>query len=217
MDRPRFEDHRTHVEAILAAVRRGSDPRRCTAVAVRGAPPRAKRAAVIAVGKAALAMLQGFRDAWPGAHDAIVVVPQGVEAPPGAIVADHPIPTERCVRASQRTADFVRTAATGLAGHDGFVVLLSGGASALLTWPAPGIAIDDYAGAIEDVLRRGVNIHALNTIRKHCERLKGGRLGMMMAPLPCDTYVLSDVIGDDLSVVGSGPTVPDPTTYTDAC
>lgn len=213
---PRFEDYRGHVEAIIAAVRAAADPRGCTAAAARREPPRGKRLAVIAVGKASARMLEGFREAWQGPHDAVVVVPAGGEAPPGAIVADHPVPTRRCVRASERVADFVRASASGVAGHDGFVVLLSGGASSLLTWPAEEIDLEEYARAMAELLKSGIDIVKLNTIRKHCERLKGGRLGAMMGGLPCDTYVLSDVIGDELSHVGSGPTVADPTTFEDA-
>jgi len=216
MPSPRFEQHPSHVAAIVAAIRQGSDPRACTAAAVVRSPPRSKRPAVIAVGKAAPAMLAGFLESTSAPHDAVVVVPQGVEAPPGAIVADHPLPTRRSLRAAERVADFVGASVSGAAGHDGFVVLLSGGASSLLTWPAKGIELQDYADSMEELLRSGIDIQTLNTIRKHCEQLKGGRLAAMMGGLPCDTYVLSDVIGDELSNVGSGPTLPDPTTFADA-
>lgn len=212
----RVEDWRAHVGVILDAVRRGSDPRACTAQAVTRDPPRMSRPAVIAVGKAAPAMLEGFRDAFGRSYDAVMVVPEGTAAPAWAIRADHPVPTARCVEASERIAAFVQAVTSGATGNDGFVVLLSGGASALLTWPAAEIPLKRYAAAMEELLRWGVEIGVLNAIRKHCERLKGGRLAAMMAPLPCATYVLSDVIGDELSTVGSGPTVPDPTTFEDA-
>ena len=210
----RFEDHRSHIDLILAAVRAAADPRGRTAQGVREHPPRGRRVAVIAVGKAAPAMLQGFRDSWGGEHDAVIVVPPGVAGPDGAIVADHPVPTQRSLRAAQRVAAFVEAAASGATGHDGFVVLLSGGASALLCWPVEGIGVEEYAAATRDML--GLEIRQLNAIRKHCERLKGGRLALTMGGLPCDNYLLSDVIGDDPSTIGSGPTVPDPTTFDEA-
>lgn len=212
---PRFEQHREHIDVILAAVWRSCDPRPRVAEAVRKSPPRATRPGVIAVGKAAPAMLRGFRDAFTGPHEAIVVVPEGVPAPPGAIVSDHPYPTPRCVGAAQRVAAFVEKVSSGVLPQDGFVVLLSGGASALLAWPYDEISIKDYAIATEEML--GLKIGQLNAIRKHCERLKGGKLAALMSPLPCDNYLLSDVIGDDPSTIGSGPTVPDPTTYKEAC
>src|SRR4051812_24636819 len=96
-----FAGHRGRIAAVIEAVRRGSDPRGCTAAAVRREPPRGKRLAVIAVGKAAPGMLAGFREASLVLHDAVVVVPPGVEAPPGAVIADHPLPTRRSVRASE--------------------------------------------------------------------------------------------------------------------
>lgn len=222
MPAPAFNDHRAHIDHILAAVRAATDPRAATASAVRASPPTGARLAILAIGKAAPSMLAGFRDACATPHDAVLVIPDGTPAPPAppappnAIIADHPLPTRRSLRASERVSDFVRASASGHTGHDAFVVLLSGGASSLLTWPAPDIDLDDYAQAMSDALRSGIDITALNTIRKHCERLKGGRLAAMMAPLPCHTYVLSDVIGDELSTVGSGPTLPDPTTYEDA-
>jgi hydroxypyruvate reductase len=96
------------------------------------------------------------------------------------------------------------------------VVLLSGGASALLTLPHQGIELAEYAAAMKELMGAGVDIRALNCIRKHCERLKGGRLAALMHPMPCDTYILCDVIGDELETVGSGPTLGDPTTFEDA-
>jgi hydroxypyruvate reductase len=202
---------------VIVSVRRASDPRGCVEAAVRQTPPAARYPAVVAVGKAAPAMLEGFRRSFVGEHDAILVVPEGVQAPKWAIVADHPIPTPRCVGAARKVESFIASIASGAGPHDGFVVLLSGGASALLTLPLPGIELQPYAEAIDELLRMGVGIQQLNMIRKHCELLKGGRMVVAMYPYPCDTYVLSDVVGDELSTVGSGPTVGDPTSFADAC
>jgi hypothetical protein len=94
--------------------------------------------------------------------------------------------------------------------------LLSGGASALLPAPVPGVSLEDKAAVTSLLMRAGAGITELNTVRKHLSRLKGGGLARAAAPARVVTLVLSDVVGDDLSTIASGPTVPDPTTYADA-
>ncbi len=95
-------------------------------------------------------------------------------------------------------------------------MLLSGGASALLPSPAEGITLEDKARTTALLLRAGATIHEMNAVRKHLSRLKGGGLARAAAPARVVTLVLSDVVGDDLSTIASGPTVPDPTTFADA-
>ena len=95
------------------------------------------------------------------------------------------------------------------------LVLLSGGASSLLAVPAAGLTLDDKRHATAVLLRSGADIHALNTVRKHLSAIKGGRLAAA-SRASCVTLVVSDVVGDDLSVIASGPTVPDGSTYADA-
>jgi glycerate-2-kinase len=95
-------------------------------------------------------------------------------------------------------------------------VLLSGGGSALAVAPAAGLAFADKADAVQAVMRGGATIQRLNAVRKHLSALKGGRLGARLAPAPVTVLVLSDVPGDDLSSIASGPLAPDPTTYADA-
>lgn len=214
---PDFADSMMHLDAMLAAALRAADPGRAVEAGVRRSPPRSQRPAVIAIGKAAAAMHEGFARVYPRKHDALMVVPPGVRAPDWAMVADHPLPTARSIEAGQRVEAFVETVASGMGGCDGFVVLLSGGASSLVTLPAADVPLAGYASAMGELMASGVDIATLNCIRKHCERLKGGRLGLLMAGMPCDTYILSDVIGDDPATVASGPTVPDPTTFSDAC
>lgn len=209
-------DHLADIDGIFAAALKAADPRAAVASALARSPARASRPAIIAIGKAAPAMLRGYCDACPGRHDSIMVVPEGVEAPASAIIADHPLPTQRSADAARRVKSFVETIAAGLAANNGFVVLLSGGASSLLTLPIPGLKLAEYAAAMGELMMSGVGIRTLNSIRKHCEQLKGGRLAALMGTHPCDTYILSDVIGDELETVGSGPTLPDPTTYADA-
>jgi hydroxypyruvate reductase len=95
------------------------------------------------------------------------------------------------------------------------LVLLSGGASSLMAAPAPGITLEEKRRATATLLRAGADIHAFNTVRKHISAIKGGRLGTSLAA-PCRTLTVSDVVGDDLSVIGSGPTVADASTFADA-
>jgi hydroxypyruvate reductase len=104
----------------------------------------------------------------------------------------------------------------GLTADDVVVVLLSGGASALLPAPVSGLTLEDKAAVTSLLMRAGADITELNTVRKHLSRLKGGGLARAAAPARVVTLVLSDVVGDDLSTIASGPTVPDPTTYADA-
>jgi hydroxypyruvate reductase len=106
--------------------------------------------------------------------------------------------------------------AGGLGRDDLLLVLLSGGASALLPAPVTGVSLADKAAVTSLLLRAGATIHELNTVRKHLSRLKGGGLARAAAPARVVCLALSDVVGDDLSTIASGPTVPDPTTYGDA-
>lgn len=127
------------------------------------------------------------------------------------IVAEHPQPGPGSERGGREA---LRLAASVPADGD-FLVLLSGGASSLMAVPADGISLDEKRAATALLLRAGADIHALNTVRKHMSGIKGGRLAAACAAR-CRTLVLSDVVGDDLSVIASGPTVADGSTYADA-
>ena len=131
------------------------------------------------------------------------------------LVADHPVPSERNVAAATRVLEFVRRVPS----EETLLVLLSGGASAMLCLPREPLTLGDVAAVTEALLRAGAPIEELNAVRKHCEVLKGG--GMAAARGGCGagrivTLVLSDVLGDRLDVIGSGPTAPDPTTFAGA-
>jgi hydroxypyruvate reductase len=128
------------------------------------------------------------------------------------LLAGHPLPDARGVEAARAVEAMIG----GLAPEDVVVVLLSGGASALLPAPVPGVSLQDKAEVTSRLMRAGATITELNTVRKHLSRLKGGGLARAAAPARLVTLVLSDVVGDDLSTIASGPTVPDPTTYADA-
>jgi glycerate 2-kinase len=124
----------------------------------------------------------------------------------------HPIPDQRGVAGARRIAQIASEA-----GPDDLVVcLISGGASALLPLPAPGITLAEKQKTTQLLLHCGASIHELNCVRKHISRIKGGQLARMAYPAKLLTLILSDVIGDDLDVIGSGPTVPDRSTFADA-
>ena len=125
------------------------------------------------------------------------------------LTASHPVPDARGVAAALE----VESLARGLGREDVLLVLLSGGASALLPAPADGLTLEDKAATTRLLLRAGATIQELNAVRKHLSRLKGGGLARAAHPAQVVTLVLSDVVGDDLSTIASGPTVPDPTTY----
>ena len=127
------------------------------------------------------------------------------------IPSSHPLPDERSVAAGRRALDVARNTDPA----ETLVVLLSGGASALMAVPAGNLTLEDKRTAVNALLKAGADITALNTIRKHLSAVKGGRLAAAAAgPTVC--LAISDVVGDDLSVIGSGPTVPDPSTFRDA-
>lgn len=125
-------------------------------------------------------------------------------------VTGHPVPDQRGVRASARIAE-IAAAATR---NDLIVCLISGGASALL--PAPSISLAELQRITQQLLARGAAIQEMNTVRKHLSTLKGGQLAKLAAPARVLTLILSDVVGDDLEIIGSGPTVTDRSTIADA-
>ncbi|MBI3401052.1 MAG: DUF4147 domain-containing protein [Acidobacteria bacterium] len=128
-----------------------------------------------------------------------------------AVPSGHPVPDAGSERAGRRALDM----AASLQRDETLLVLLSGGASALLAVPADGLSLDDKQRATAQLLRAGADIHALNTVRKHLSAIKGGWLASRSGG-PVRTFVISDVVGDDVSVIASGPTVPDPSTFAEA-
>ena len=128
------------------------------------------------------------------------------------IEAGHPVPDENSARGAQAVADLVDQATE----RDLVICLISGGGSALLTLPMPGLDLADLQALTGALLRSGATINELNTVRKHWSRIKGGNLARLAAPATLVTLILSDVVGDPLDVIASGPTVPDPATVADA-
>lgn len=128
------------------------------------------------------------------------------------IEAGHPVPDEAGHRGAAAMLELLAESAS----RDLVLVLLSGGGSALLPLPVPGVTLPELQATTELLLRSGATIAELNAVRKHLSRLKGGQLARAAAPAPLVALILSDVVGDPLDVIASGPTVPDPTTYADA-
>jgi glycerate 2-kinase len=123
----------------------------------------------------------------------------------------HPLPDERSVAAAGRVLEIAR----GVGSGECLVLLISGGTSALLACPLEGVTLQDKQQVVAAMLRGGADIHALNTVRKHLSAVKGGRLAGACRGTTL-TLAVSDVVGDDLAVIGSGPGVPDPSTWADA-
>ena len=125
---------------------------------------------------------------------------------------DHPLPSERGVESARRVLD-----AADRAGPDDLVLaVITGGGSALLAAPAAPLSVDDLRTLTSELLASGASIDEINAVRKHCSAVKGGRLARAAAPATTVTLAVSDVIGDPLETIASGPTVPDPSTYADA-
>lgn len=128
------------------------------------------------------------------------------------IEAGHPVPDKSGISATKRTL----TLADAVDGEDLVLVLLSGGASANWIAPVSGLTLEEKQAVTRALLKSGAAIGEINTVRKHLSRIKGGRLAKRAHPAKVVTLAISDVPGDDPAVIGSGPTVPDPTTLTDA-
>jgi len=128
------------------------------------------------------------------------------------IHAGHPVPDENSVRGARAVAELVSRASE----RDLVLCLISGGGSALLTFPVPGLTLVVLQRLTDALLRSGATINEMNTVRKHWSQIKGGHLAKLAAPATVATLILSDVVGDPLEVIASGLTVPDPTTVDDA-
>ncbi len=177
-------------------------------------PPKG-RTVVVGAGKAAAAMARALEEHWPGPLSGLVVTRYGHAVPCRrieVIEAAHPVPDAAGARAAARILEAV----AGLGPDDLVLCLLSGGASALLALPATGLSLDDKRAVTAALLRSGATIGEMNCVRKHLSAVKGGRLAAAAAPAAIVTLAISDVPGDDPSVIGSGPTVPDPTTFAEA-
>lgn len=178
-------------------------------------PLAGSRTLVIGAGKGAAAMAGTVEDRWQGDISGLVVTRYGHGAPCKRIEvveAAHPVPDEAGRAAAVRMMEMVH----GLAPNDLVLCLISGGGSALLTLPAEGITLEQKQAINRVLLNSGATIAEINCVRKHLSAIKGGRLALACAPAKVVTLLISDVPGDDPGTVASGPTLPDPTSCTDA-
>jgi hydroxypyruvate reductase len=185
------------------------------------APPKG-RTVVIGAGKAAGAMAQAVEALWPAdqALSGLVVTryhhtpprPVGLANRIDVVEAAHPVPDAAGLAAAERILALTQ----GLTEDDLVLCLISGGGSALLTLPAEGLTLQDKQRINRELLHSGANIAEMNCVRKHLSRIKGGRLAAACAPAQVVTLTISDVPGDDPSIIASGPTVADASTCADA-
>ena len=173
------------------------------------------RTLVLAAGKAAASMAKAVEDSWKGPFSGIAVTRYGHGLPCDnieIIEAGHPLPDDAGAAAAKR---FLKSA-SALTEDDLLLFLVSGGASALLVEPAPGLALPEKQAISRVLLKSGVPIDEMNCLRKHLSAIKGGRLAAAAHPAKVVTLGISDVPGDDPAVIGSGPTVGDFTSCEDA-
>jgi glycerate 2-kinase len=198
-------------DAALAAAR----PATCLAPYIDKLQPPKGRTVVIGAGKASAAMARAVEDRWRHPIEGLVVTRYGYGETCKRIEiveAAHPVPDEKGRAAAGRIFEKVK----GLSADDLVLCLISGGASALLALPAPGLTLADKQVVNRALLKSGANIVEMNTVRKHLSAIKGGRLAVAAQPAQVLSWLISDVPNDDPGVIGSGPTVPDPTTFADA-
>ncbi|MCP9455813.1 MAG: glycerate kinase [Nitrospira sp.] len=173
------------------------------------------RLVVVGAGKASARMAQSLESiVGPRIAGGLIVVKTGHSVPLEhltVVEAAHPIPNREGLRFAKRTIALVND----LTSRDLLIVLLSGGASSLWPAPVPGLTLADKQRTTDLLLRSGASIEEINTVRKHLSQLKGGGL-VRCTKATVVTLILSDVLGDDISMIGSGPTAPDKTTFADA-
>lgn len=178
-------------------------------------PPPKGRTIVVGAGKASAAMAHAVEEHWSGSLEGLVATRyrHGMPCKSLEIVeAGHPLPDAAGQAAAERMLQTVQ----GLTRDDLVLALMSGGGSALLALPANGVTLDEKRAVTSALLKSGAPISAINTVRKHLSRIKGGRLAAAAHPAKVVTLLISDVPGDDPALVASGPTIGDPSTLAQA-
>lgn len=205
---------RAVLRRLFEAAVRSADPRAVLAAHLPE-PPRG-RVVVVGGGKSAAVMAAAVEAAWPDVSLRGLVVTRYGHAYPTqrieVVEASHPVPDAAGEAGARRLLEVV----AGLGPDDLVLCLMSGGASALLGLPAPGLTLADKQAVNRALLASGAVIGEMNCVRKHLSAIKGGRLAVAAYPARVVTLAISDVPGDDPAVIGSGPTVADPTTFADA-
>ena len=206
-------DYRRLLLAMFQAAVNAADPALCVPPHL---PPRpVGRTVVVGAGKAAASMAAAVEAHWDRPLEGLVVTRYGHSRPckyVEVIEASHPVPDDAGSKAARRILDKV----SALTADDLVLVLISGGGSALLALPAQGLTLAEKQSINHAMLRCGANIAEINKVRKHLSAIKGGRLAVAAAPARVVTLAISDVPGDNLSIIASGPTAPDPSTRDDA-
>ena len=217
---PSIDDPRAFLQHLFAVAVRRAQPLH-TLGPFLPQPPRG-RTIVVGAGKAGGAMAQALEALWPADAplEGLVVTryhhipprPAGLPQRIELVEAAHPVPDAAGLVAARRMLQMVQ----GLGADDLVLCLISGGGSSLLTLPCEGLALEDKQRINRELLESGAHIGEMNCVRKHLSRIKGGRLAAACAPARVVTLAISDVPGDDPSVIASGPTVPDASTCADA-
>jgi hydroxypyruvate reductase len=206
---------RAALRSLFDAAVAAADPRVVLAAHLPPKPTKG-RVVVVGAGKSAAVMAAALEAAWPDVDLTGTVVTRYGHAVPTArievIEAAHPVPDANSERGARRLLERVQ----GLGPDDLVLALMSGGGSALLALPAPGLTLADKQAVNRALLHSGATITEMNAVRKHLSGIKGGRLAAAAAPARVVTLAISDVPGDDPAVIASGPTVPDPTTFATA-
>ena len=225
---PAFEQGRDLAWQIMRAALAAVDPARAVRNALRREGDtlhvagrrydlrRYRRVFVVGAGKASGPMAQALEEVLGDRITAgLVNVKYGYTAPTARVrlrEAGHPLPDRNGLEGTRAIVELLE----GAGADDLVLCVVSGGGSALMMLPEEPITLDDYQALTEALLRSGATINQINTVRKHIERVKGGRLAQVAAPAEVATLILSDVVGNPLDFIASGPTVPDTTTFADA-
>lgn len=205
---------RDALRRMFDAAIRAADPR---SVLARHLPPPPKgRVVVVGAGKSAAVMAAAVEAAWPEASLSGLVITRYGHAVPTrrieVVEASHPVPDAAGEAAARR----VLAAVGDLTADDMVLALISGGGSALMALPAEGLSLEDKQAVNRALLASGATINEMNCVRRHLSAIKGGRLAAAAHPARVVTLAISDVPGDDPTVIASGPTVPDPSTFAEA-
>lgn len=207
-----MDDRTLLLDAFLAGIA-GVDPEVATErAAKRLGFSGGHRTVVIAAGKAAIAMSRGITSVVAPADGVVVAPGVAADAPFPVVAAGHPVPNQGSVAGAYRALELAESAGP----DDTVVCLISGGASALLAAPDGGLSLEDLQRTNRALLDCGADVVETNTVRKHLSAIKGGRLAVAAGRSRLVTLVLSDIVGNPLDAIASGPTVPDPSTFEDA-
>jgi glycerate 2-kinase len=204
-----MDDPKKLLEGLFHSAVAAADPAVCVPANLPEKPK--GRTVVVGAGKGAAQLARAFEKAWDGPLSGAVVTRYGYGARCehiDVLEASHPVPDAAGLSGSQRLLAEV----SGLTEDDLVVALICGGGSALLPAPPEGLSLEDEMALNQELLKSGAPISVMNTIRKHCSRIKGGRLALAAHPARVVSLIVSDIPGDDMAQVASGPTVPDSST-----